>query len=258
MNCLHPDINNMRCWICPHNPFTRDMPPYVVCCAPLSPEMIKRLRADCREDDLTITTFDVIFDLPAELDHASRDRIKNMGFHFADVPENSPIPGNTRFSFAPENVFTRNTDEDDNEDDEDEYWDEDDWDDEDPDDCDEDDEENDENDEDDEEEWCEDECLHCPDYPCALITGEDDEDEDRDDGSLAHLNETLFNSLHGQIAELQADLDDLLQSIFDLYPLFPDRKDVLSDMEDAVVEVMDMVDDLAALAETYNCEREED
>ena len=130
MNCLHPDINNMRCWICPHNPFTRDMPPYVVCCAPLTPEMTARLRADCREDDLTITTFDVIFDLPAELDHASRDRIKNMGFHFADVPENSPIPGNTRFSFAPENAFTRNEEEDDNEDDEDEYWDEDDWDDE--------------------------------------------------------------------------------------------------------------------------------
>ena len=75
-----------------------------------------------------------------------------------------------------------------------------------------------------------------------------------------HLLNALFQPF-GRLFPLRIPLrerDDLLQSIFDLYPLFPDRKDVLSDMEDAVVDVMDMVDDLAALAETYNCEREED
>ena len=253
MNCLYPDINNLRCWICPHNPFTRSMPPYVVC-ASLSPEMASRLRADCREDNLVVREFDLVFDLPAALGPATRERFKAMGFQVSDMPEGSPIPGNTRFSFSADNAFAKNgkavggeTGADDEED----------W------------------DEDDEEEEDEYSCDGCPDYPCTLITGdgddendadddeedEDDEDddwEDEDDESLEHLNDTLLHSLASQITDLQSDLDDLLQSIFDLYPLFPDRKDVLSDMEDGVVEMMDDLDDLLTLADAYGYEREED
>lgn len=244
MNCLYPDINNLRCWICPHNPFTRSMPPYVVC-ASLSPEMASRLRADCREDNLVVREFDLVFDLPAALGPATRERFRAMGFQVSDMPKDSPIPGNTRFSFSSENTFARNDGKDDANDE--------DWDDED--------DEWDDSDEDEDEEDDEDYCLHCPDYPCAMITGDNDEnddEEDEDDESLEHLNDTLLRSLSSQITELQSNLDDLLQSIFDLYPLFPDRKDVLSDMEDSVVEMMDDLDDLLTLADAYGYEREED
>ena len=248
MNCLYPDINNLRCWICPHNPYIREMPPFIVC-ASLTPEMMKRLRSDCRADDLTVRNFDVIFSLPSALTELSRAVYEGMGLHVSKMPEGSPIPGNTRFSFSDDNAFAHDKEadqdaendwEDDEDDEDDDIWED--------------------EDDDDKDEY--DDCRDCPDYPCPYVTGEDGEKEDQEDenedDSLTHLNVTLLRSLLGQITELSSCLEDLLQSIFDLYPLFPDRKEALADMEDDIIAMMDEVDELVTIADAYGREYMED
>lgn len=249
MNCRFPDVTNLRCWLCPHNPHLHDLPIMSVH-AILKREEAERVRRPCWEDDEEFHNFDLLVPLPGELDDELTEMLADIGFSAEKIAMNR-VTGEILYALSPITAEEKSSAADEAEpDDEDDDWpddsedeeeeDEDDW----PD-------YDDEDEESDDEDWPEDD----PDDDW-----DEDYEEDDDDPTdyLPHLNQTLEGALMPEVQHVGDALDDLLELIFDLYKVFPFKKDVLSDMEDTVCEMMDLHDDLLDLVEAYNYEIEED
>ena len=234
--CPIPELTDLRCWLCPHNPYPRELSILGVH-AILKPDEAKRVRLPCWEDDQVFRDFNVIAILPGELDADLIADLKEIGLNAQKIAMNTAT-SEILYAFSP--IVAEEKSSATVEDEEKEDWpedDEDDW--------------------DDEDNWNDDPVAHCPDSACNSF---ENEEEDYDDPTdyLPHLNRTLESALMPEITHVGDSLDDLLELIFDLYKVFPDRKDVISDMEDLVCDMMDKHDDLLQLAETYNYECEED
>ena len=79
MNCRFPDVTNLRCWLCPHNPHLYDLPIMSVH-AILKREEAERVRRPCWEDDEEFHNFDLLVPLPGELDDELTEMLADIGY----------------------------------------------------------------------------------------------------------------------------------------------------------------------------------
>ena len=276
MNCPFPDITNLRCWMCSHNPYPYELPILAVH-ASIPMDQFDRLRRPCWEDDLEFHDFQILVAMEAEIPKELTNELAEIGLRVEKIARNN-VSGDILYAFIPaaaeesssaaameepkveadhaasshsENGSADsglNDDLPDDTDDPEEDNPDDDW----PD------------DEDFDEEY-DDECMYPGQayYDHYDFEDEDDEEayaEDYDDPNdyLTHLNGTIKRSLLSRMDDVGNALDDLLQTIFDLYKVFPEKQEVLSEMEDLVCDMMDRFDEMTDLTETYNHEYEED
>ena len=266
MNCPFPDITNLRCWMCPHNPYPYELPILAVH-ASIPMDMFDRLRHPCWEDDLEYHDFQILVAMEAEIPKDLTDELAEIGLRVEKIARNN-VSGEILYAFIPvaaegipsaapldeqkEEMEPADSSFDDDWPDDEDASDEDDPDDEWP-------------DEDEFDEEYDDERMYPHQVYYDHYDFEDEDDEEAYEGDyddpndyLTHLNGTIKRSLLSRMDDVGNALDDLLQTVFDLYKVFPEKQDVLSDMEDLVCDMMDRFDEMTDLTETYNHEYEED
>ena len=99
MNCRFPDVTNLRCWLCPHNPHLHDLPIMSVH-AILKWEEAERVRRPCWEDDEEFHNFDLLVPLPGELDDELTEMLADIGFSAEKVAMNR-VTGEILYALSP-------------------------------------------------------------------------------------------------------------------------------------------------------------